>query len=173
MVVGFFAHRTQHSVHSFALSAFSLVLLSLLGCQPEGVEVPNVVRSERTDAEARIENCGLVVGETTYEFSSSIAEGLILSQMPAAETRVEKGSPVAIVVSRGTQIEGTAATQGTGGSDRFFVYLAISGVLAFIVVKSIRPNAFRRTYIPAFKVDRILWLLTMCALVFLMYSCIG
>ncbi|MFO7973585.1 MAG: PASTA domain-containing protein [Candidatus Hydrogenedentota bacterium] len=62
--------------------------------------VPDVVGLEEEAAVTEIEDVGLVA-EVETSHHDTVAEGLVISQDPAAETEVERGSTVAIVVSLG------------------------------------------------------------------------
>jgi beta-lactam-binding protein with PASTA domain len=68
---------------------------------PEPVNVPNVVGETETAAGTLIVGADLVVGTITQAFSSTIALGSVVSQLPAAGTMVLPGTVVALVVSLG------------------------------------------------------------------------
>ncbi|MHC4061671.1 MAG: PASTA domain-containing protein, partial [Planctomycetota bacterium] len=65
------------------------------------VNVPNVVDTNETDANSAITNAGLAVGSITYDYNDTVAQGLVISQNPAAGTLVPIGSSVDLVVSLG------------------------------------------------------------------------
>ncbi|MDR4482585.1 MAG: PASTA domain-containing protein [Nitrospirales bacterium] len=69
-----------------------------------GVEVPNVVGLTQTAAQTEITSASLTVGRVTRANSSSVAEGKVISQNPAAGAKVEAGSAVALVVSLGAKV---------------------------------------------------------------------
>jgi len=79
-----------------------LTLISMGGC-PRRVTVPDVLGITQAGAEAAIVNAGLTVGSVTEEYSDTVAEGLVISQSPAAGTKVARGSAVALVVSKGPE----------------------------------------------------------------------
>jgi len=66
------------------------------------VEVPGVVGLSQEDAQQAIEDARLVVGFVGQEASDQ-PEGTVISQDPEAETEVEEGSAVNIVVSSGPE----------------------------------------------------------------------
>jgi serine/threonine-protein kinase len=68
---------------------------------PNLVTVPNVVGMSEADAKAAIEAAGLSIGTTTPQASSTVAAGDVISQDPAADTDVDKATPVDLVVSSG------------------------------------------------------------------------
>ena len=65
------------------------------------VTVPNVVGLSQTAAEAAITAAGLTVGTVTQETSSTVLAGNVISQNPAADASVARGSAVNLVVSSG------------------------------------------------------------------------
>lgn len=70
------------------------------GVQVQNVAVPNVVGLTRQDAEAALEDAGLrfVVAENP---STEVAEGVVMSQLPAAGDSVAQGTTIGIEVSSG------------------------------------------------------------------------
>jgi alpha-tubulin suppressor-like RCC1 family protein/beta-lactam-binding protein with PASTA domain len=66
-----------------------------------GPVVPDVIGMTEADARAAIVASGLAVGNVTYEYSTTVAEGLVISQDPIAGTMVAPGAVVGIVVSLG------------------------------------------------------------------------
>ena len=67
------------------------------------VEVPNLVSLEVKDAERLLTEAGLEEGDVSEEYSDTVSAGLIISQDPKALTKVDKGSKVAFVVSKGKE----------------------------------------------------------------------
>ena len=76
------------------------------------VEVPDVVGETQAAGTTTLEGDGFVVSVTTA-YSSSVAEGLVISQAPAGGEFAASGSTVAIVVSLGAEPE--EAEQPSGG----------------------------------------------------------
>ena len=69
----------------------------------EIVPVPNVVGSDTATAEGTLATAGFFM-EVAEEHSDTVAEGLIISQNPAAGIKTEKGSTVTVVRSLGKKI---------------------------------------------------------------------
>jgi beta-lactam-binding protein with PASTA domain len=68
-------------------------------------EAPNVVDMNEADANAAITAVdNLTVGTVTYEFSDTVADGNVISQNPAAGTKVPVGSSVDLAVSFGPPV---------------------------------------------------------------------
>ena len=67
----------------------------------EPVIVPEVIGETQTDAESQITSAGLEVGTTSEDFHISVPPGLIAYQSPAADTAVESGAEVDLVLSLG------------------------------------------------------------------------
>ena len=65
-------------------------------------EVPGLVNLTQADAEAAIADAGLVVGTVTQQTSTTVPAGSVISQDPAAGTKVDKDSRVSFVVSTGS-----------------------------------------------------------------------
>jgi beta-lactam-binding protein with PASTA domain len=69
---------------------------------PAPVKVPNVVGKAQAQAESAITTAGLTVNATT-SYSETVANGVVISQDPAANTSLARGTTVSIVVSMGRQ----------------------------------------------------------------------
>ncbi len=81
---------------------------------PTQVEVPDVVGEEQADAEAAIEEAGLVVGAVSTEPSSEEELGRVLESNPVAGAQVDPETEVALVVGAGPD---TIAIPGVVGLD--------------------------------------------------------
>jgi serine/threonine-protein kinase len=81
-----------------------LVARSLLSGGSSEVNTPNVVGQSEADARAILAGKGLHVSDVTEEFSTKVAQGLIISQDPAGDILLKKGDGVAIVVSKGVHL---------------------------------------------------------------------
>ena len=66
--------------------------------------VPDVVSSNPSMAASTLTAGGFTVGDRTEDFSASVPRGSVVSQSPSAGSRSRKGSPVALVVSRGPAV---------------------------------------------------------------------
>jgi len=84
----------------FGLAAFAA--LALLGGGGDKVRVPNVTGIGVNRAENVLRDAGLVMGEQTPRFSDE-PEGRILEQDPPADSELEQGQAVDVVVSRGVE----------------------------------------------------------------------
>ncbi len=80
---------------------------------PGTIQVPDVVGLSQMDAGATITAAGLAVGTTSHQYSATVAEGLVISQNPAAGTSVAGGSLVDLVVSLGSAPMPTASITAT------------------------------------------------------------
>ena len=65
------------------------------------VEVPLLVGLPPDEAQKRLENAGLELGSRNEAPSATIAEGAVSEQNPAADTRIEQGHDVNVVLSTG------------------------------------------------------------------------
>ncbi len=79
------------------------------------VNVPPVTGTSESNARQLIQNAGLSVGTVTYQHSSSVAAGYVISCSPGVGSSVDEGTSVSLVVSTGT--EQTNPDPGTGGDD--------------------------------------------------------
>ena len=77
-----------------------------LGPQPpREVSVPSVVGMNLNEAQARLHQSGLDLGDISEQESDSVPAGEIISQNPAAGQSVNEGSVVSVVVSKGSAPE--------------------------------------------------------------------
>jgi serine/threonine-protein kinase len=67
------------------------------------VEVPKLVGKTKDEAEQILRTGGLKLKMTSSRFSSSIAEGKVLEQIPAAGTRLKADRTVKVLISLGAQ----------------------------------------------------------------------
>jgi len=81
-----------------------LVARNLLSGGSSEVNTPNVVGQSETDARAILAGKGLHVSDVTEQYSTKVAQGLIISQDPAADILLKKGDGVSIVVSKGVHL---------------------------------------------------------------------
>lgn len=89
--------------------AFNYVVSIEVSLGPSAI-VPDVTGMIQISAESEISNATLIIGEITYDYSSTIAPGSIISQNPAPGTIVTQNSAVDIVVSLGHPYAGGAGT---------------------------------------------------------------
>lgn len=75
------------------------------GTQPvEQVSVPDLSRMTVGEATAALTNAKLAIGHVTEEFMTSIPVGQVINQTPAAGQKVDAGSSVNIVISKGPEV---------------------------------------------------------------------
>ena len=67
----------------------------------ERYEVPNLAGSTQAEAERRLTETNLTLGEVTEQFSEKVPEGQVVSMDPKAGTSVKRDTKVALVVSKG------------------------------------------------------------------------
>ncbi|ACU53058.1 serine/threonine protein kinase with PASTA sensor(s) [Acidimicrobium ferrooxidans DSM 10331] len=70
---------------------------------PSSIAVPNVVGLSLASASNKLGADQLAVGTVTYQASSSVPNGDVISTSPAPGTKVAPGSSVALVVSQGNE----------------------------------------------------------------------
>jgi serine/threonine-protein kinase len=70
--------------------------------EPKAI-VPDLVGMTQADAVAALTEAGLAVGDVTTQASASIDAGRVMAQDPPADTKVERGSVVDIVLSTGPE----------------------------------------------------------------------
>ena len=87
------------------LAPVALLVLApvLAGCAKPPVTVPDVVDMPQVVASAAVVSAGLAVGTVTQTYSSTVASGSVISQIPAAGESVSPGTPVLLTVSEGPQ----------------------------------------------------------------------
>ncbi len=88
-------------IYSCALTEAEVVAAMRGTTSPTQVQVPNVVGMAQATAQTTITSAGLVVGTVTQASSTTVAQGKVISQNPAAGTSVAGGSSVSLVVSSG------------------------------------------------------------------------
>ena len=69
------------------------------------VRVPDVIGTEYAIANNALVLRGLRPNEPTYEYSSTVPSGCVISQRPLAGTLVPSGTPASLVISRGGEAE--------------------------------------------------------------------
>jgi beta-lactam-binding protein with PASTA domain len=67
------------------------------------INMPNLVGTAERDARFTIEQHQLVIGEVTYEFDSYYPSGVVIEQSIAANSEINTGADVDIIVSRGSE----------------------------------------------------------------------
>jgi hypothetical protein len=87
--------------HMLVGDALGRAMIGLLGGEPSGDPVPDVVGMAQAAAEAAIVAAGFTVGTVTTDYSPTVPAGDVISQNPTAGTPMPAGSPVDIEVSLG------------------------------------------------------------------------
>ena len=93
------------------------------GPQTKMVSVPSLSGRTESDARQRLSEAGLNAGEVTYEYSSSVSAGYVISQTASAGSQVEEGTSIGFTVSQGPEPqpdpepEEPSSGTGTGGED--------------------------------------------------------
>lgn len=67
--------------------------------------VPYLVGKTIGDAQAALKNAGLTIGEVSYDYSSTYAEGEVMWQQYDANAQLDKGTSVKVRVSKGKEPE--------------------------------------------------------------------
>ena len=75
---------------------------SAAGTSENTVEIPNVVGQSETDASAALTAKGFQVTNTT-SYSSSVAEGYVISQTPNGDTQGKEGDTITLEISLGSE----------------------------------------------------------------------
>ena len=75
---------------------------SAAGTSENTVEIPNVVGQSETDASAALTAKGFNVTKTT-SYSSSVAEGYVISQTPNGDTKGKEGDTITLEISLGSE----------------------------------------------------------------------
>lgn len=65
--------------------------------------VPKVIGQTEEAARETLERAGYVVGSVSEDYSADVVAGRVCQQDPEAETKLEKGSTVNLVISKGVQ----------------------------------------------------------------------
>ena len=95
---------SRRSVQNVRLFSVLVLCTGLVGCPLEDKNtVPDCGGMTQAAAETAILGAGLVVGDVAQAYSSTVAAGLVASQDPAAGQRVDPGSSVDLVVSKGPE----------------------------------------------------------------------
>ena len=72
----------------------------------EKITVPDLIGKPERKAEIILRQSGLILGEKTESYSSSLRKGVVIIQDPQADSKVEKGTPVSLLISKGLTKQG-------------------------------------------------------------------
>jgi beta-lactam-binding protein with PASTA domain len=92
-------------------------LLVSLGSEETSFKMPNLVGADYRTAVSRVSTWELVMGDTTFEFSSSIPPGHIIRQSPEVGATVARGGTVTVVISKGPPTGGETVPTPEGGGE--------------------------------------------------------
>lgn len=67
----------------------------------EKIKVPNLVGVPERKAEIILRQSGLNLGEKTESYAASLEKGLVIMHDPQADAKVEKGTPINLLISQG------------------------------------------------------------------------
>ena len=102
----------QHKKLAIGLIVFVLFILSIFGTnlilrltQPKETAIPNIVGISKEEAEKKITDNKLVIGEVKEEYNSEYEAGYVISQDPAYRENynIKEGSKINYVVSLGIE----------------------------------------------------------------------
>ena len=97
-------HVARQDVAAGENVAKDTVVTYYLSLGSEGIEVPNVVGMSRGNAVTTLNNAGLIVDTDNYTYEASDQpEGTVLSQTPAAGSKLKKDGLVALTLSKGPE----------------------------------------------------------------------
>ena len=95
-------HIVRQDVAAGSKVAKDTVVTYYLSLGSEGTSVPNVVGQTRSSATATLNNAGFYVTVDT-QYSSTVAEGTVISQSPTSGQKLKAEGTVNIVVSKGSE----------------------------------------------------------------------
>ncbi|KMY49400.1 Stk1 family PASTA domain-containing Ser/Thr kinase [Peribacillus loiseleuriae] len=70
---------------------------------PDDLSLKNLKEFNQTGLDDYAKDAGITINVVREEYSDTIGEGLVISQEPAPFTRIKKGSPVNVVLSKGKE----------------------------------------------------------------------
>ena len=127
---------------------FELTHFTVFAVVDRATNVPDVVGLTQAAAETAITNAGLAVGTVTTATSSTVPQGNVISQDPVADTSVDAGSAVNLVVSLGSGGGGGCmggSTKGGGGP----LSMLFGLLLCYMLAKSLERSMHRaKLYVP-------------------------
>jgi serine/threonine-protein kinase len=112
---------------------------------PELVVVPDLTGQDLRQADLTLSQAGLTLEQTGEGFSAEIAPGFIMAQDPPPFSRLEKGRPVTVILSRGPAANAVVVPNLIGlDYDQAMAHLLAAGLAVGRVIEEVRPaNAFR------------------------------
>ncbi|MCX7021518.1 MAG: PASTA domain-containing protein [bacterium] len=90
-------------------------LLVSLGSEETTFKMPNLVGADYRTAVSRVSTWELAMGDTTFEFSTSIPPGHVIRQSPEVGATVRRGDTVTVAISKGPPTGGETVPTPEGG----------------------------------------------------------
>ena len=94
---------TDPAAGSSLKAAEPIVMYISQGSEEKITKVPNLAGQTERTARGSIESANLTVGDVTYEYSSTVPEGEVISQSIAANTEVKEGTTIGFSISKGVE----------------------------------------------------------------------
>lgn len=98
--------------------ALPMEVTMLVSTGPARVTMPLLLGLERAEAEALLASVGLVLDEVTTRFRFGRDQGRVVEQIPPADSLLDPGTAVSVVVGRRARGRGNQASAGTGSGWR-------------------------------------------------------
>jgi len=90
------------------------------------LQMPNIIDLEQREAEIKLKNFGLTIGQEEYVYSLTIAEGRVVEQSPEPESMISRGNFVNLKISKGLPPEGIKIMPNVLGLKKEVVEILLS-----------------------------------------------
>lgn len=91
---------------------FAILLFMFLAVGHNNVRVPDVVNMTEKAAKTSLKSAGLTVGAVKRTYSSDVKKGNVISTTPKADSPVDKGRKVSLLVSKGPNLTKVPDVEG-------------------------------------------------------------
>lgn len=91
---------------------FAILLFMFLAVGHNNVRVPDVVNMTEKAAKTSLKSAGLTVGAVKRTYSSDVKKGNVISTTPKADSAVDKGRKVSLLVSKGPNLTKVPDVEG-------------------------------------------------------------
>lgn len=91
---------------------FAILLFMFLAVGHNNVRVPDVVNMTEKAAKTSLQSAGLTVGAVKRTYSSDVKKGNVISTTPKADSPVDKGRKVSLLVSKGPNLTKVPDVEG-------------------------------------------------------------
>lgn len=81
-----------------------VIMPNVVGVNRDIIDVPDVVKLSYEDCREKLFKVGLLTEVRTKEYDDTIPEYAVVTQSPAAGSRVKKGRKIAVVISKGKEV---------------------------------------------------------------------